>query len=354
MHTSERLFSSNQFIEAAKWWASNMAEGMFINQEQTEKFIKILAAKIAEQPIQNFPKNVYYISIGDMQSWGLPKIIVDCLKEIGITREAFFYVPFKTGMRIYNNGQISVNGKVIICTDPNIKHYNAENTNFNYTPYMRFKGNKFRIVEIKLNELTGDLYEYFDHGAKKIDEKEKKLDTLFVKFEMRNFNGSEKEFQNLSDEDLIKILQDPNKFRANFKNNFYLYYEKDKKEFFRDNGYSENIGKVIIEDLGNNYYQEITDLVRVMTVPQTGTLMVKYVLITVNPGDFLLARKDEKELNCYRDSFKEVGFAGYLCDSMGNILSDKPYYPGEELPQLSLTERVKKAVNIQEESCVIM
>jgi hypothetical protein len=354
MHTSEHLFSSNPFIEAAKWWASNMTPDMFINQEQTEKFIKILAAKIAEQIIHNYPSDIYYISVGDMQSYDPPKIVEDSLKEIGITRNAYLRVPFKTEMRIYNNGQISVNGKVIICTDPNIKHYNAENTNFNYTPYMRFKGNKFRIVEIKLNDLTGDLYEYFDHCTKKIDKKEKRLDTLFVKFEMCKFNGSEKEFHNLSDEDLIKILQDPNKFRANFRNNFYLYYEKDKEEFFKYIDYSNNLGKVTVEDLGSNYYQVITDLVRVMTVPQTGTLMVKYVLITVNPGDFLLARKDEKELNCYKGSFKEAGFAGYLCDASGNTVSDKPYYPGDELPRLSLSERIKKAANIQEENCVIM
>jgi hypothetical protein len=80
---------------------------------------------------------------------------------------------------------------------------------------------------------------------------------------------------------------------------------------------------------------------RAVYAPQKGTIGFWTVFNNVQPGDYLLIDEDG-DINHYKQDYKDKRFKGLLCDKDGNILSNEPFYPGDDLPQLRLATKFEK------------
>ncbi|MCC2646947.1 MAG: hypothetical protein K0R02_1012 [Rickettsiaceae bacterium] len=328
--------------------------------EKFDKFIEILSHKIYMKELNSGYSD--YIQLGHASFYEPPHEVEEALKESGIKAVAYGLFPGKTEMDIFYNGQINVHNKIIY-TPPHLTHYTKDNLDLEHAPYMVIKGYDYRIVEIKTDKVT-DLYEinlYGDSKTKRYDLDKahyswktgvhSRPEKVYMKIDEKDFKNIE-DFSKITDEDLIKILQNPEQMLQVFKKNAFLYY-KDKLDN-EGTSFMGGIGKVTPENLGNNFFKYTTGPVKVVKVDKDG-IIDGYNVCEVKAGEFLIYREvkkdSEKCLETFPASYKDSGFAAYLSDKDGNILYNKAYYPGDELPVENI--QIESSTNIKEEILVV-
>ncbi len=316
-------------------------------EQQVNQFIDIVARKLAElarKPgqLKEYSKDLYHFQIGSRSDYHPPKMMEEALDEAKIKMPAFGSFPYKTEMKIYNNGQIMINDQVI-STDPRYVHY-TNHYDFSSAPYMKINGDKFRLLEINRAALKGELFTGFVNDLRpfKIDDtlefgdEKENLDTsrVYITIHTRNFLGNEQGLLSLSDEDLINILQDEAMIIKYFAKDDCIYYKINKEKCLKATSYT-GIGDVVVEQLAPNLYEYSTGPVQVFPAPSEGTV-AGYEMAVVHVGDFLIYREANESVKVL--PAEQNVFAARLCDKSGKILSEKIYRPGDALPLLPSAE----------------
>ena len=233
-----------------------------ITKEQYDAFVKSLAEKMLTIKCHDY-SDLAYLQVGHSSSYDPPRIVDEAMKEAGITFPSFGLFPYKSEMHLYENGHVLVDGKVIR-TNLEFAHYEYDDA-FDYAPFMKITGNKFRIVEIPASMaenaiFTGHIVSFPEklklENLNSIFEGKnpKPAPKVYTAVHLRDVTKSEEEFLKLSNEDWIAILQDPKRINETFKHDAYVYYRKDKSEILKNTSYG-HIGDVTVETIADNYYQ---------------------------------------------------------------------------------------------------
>jgi hypothetical protein len=363
------IFSGKQFIVAAAWWAQFLPgmsktgfddincyseiEGTYkdimgrlhkihqssaesVTEEQSRAFISILFDKMTKLELDSGHYNhQYYLQIGNGSSYDTPKIIDEVLVQANINVFSMGAFPFKTVMRIHNNGHIQV-GDTVIPTNPEVVHYDHSNTYFDHAAWMKFTANKFRLLEIDLDNLKDNLLEGYKGNLSHLQRPNISFDAIgsdtkyaYTSIKLGDFKGSEKEFLQFSSNDLIAILQNEDSLYRYFEDSIFLFYEKSKK-YFMKNSYGGKLGKVAAEQVGENYYQYSTGPVKVLSAPHAGTVGAWFT--PVSPNDFIVRNEKNQWDDPMGGLSSDDVCEARLCDDKGNLFSEKIYKPGDELP----------------------
>jgi hypothetical protein len=263
-------------------------------------------------------------------------------------------------MRIYTNGQIStwVKSPVIPCdtlktisTNPDYIYYEFKTINkvidLTRAPYMKIRGPRFRVAKIQKEQVIGELYMPY-YLEKKMNHPfdwvnniyGQKVDNLFIRLDLDDFKGDEDKFLNLPDNEIIKILHDYKQSKTIFKEGFCPDYLPNIEHCIEDSIYRGPI-KSKGEHIEGNFYYYSTHVMRTVYAPQKGTIGFWQLIKEVAPGDYLLIDQN-RDINHYPQDYKDKRFKALLCDKDGNILSNEPFYPGDDLPQLRLAATFEK------------
>jgi hypothetical protein len=169
-------FSELQIKAAANWWADKCLTRFKITEqdERYKIFVEsistiIINAKILDpSPYTNIP----YIQLGNIDGWSSNDCQIEpirkALKDVKI--DSFGISTNYLEMRIYTNGQIAYTQKFpgpapddfrVISTNPEFIHYKFKTINekidLSRAPYMKIRGPKFRVIEIKKEQVNGKL-----------------------------------------------------------------------------------------------------------------------------------------------------------------------------------------------------
>lgn len=295
-----------------------------ITKQQLIAFIQILSQKIDTLTLENHGGDLSYLQIGDESSYNPPEIVENALKESSIKASAFGLFPYKTAMKIYNNGQIQI-GNQVFCTNPEIKHYGI-NTNFVHAPWVKISGDKFKALEIELDALNGQLLTGFINRLRKFEKKDvlswkddihTPISHIHTSISLSDFKGSEEEFLQFSNEQWIHILQDETEIHKYFHESMYIYYRKTREEWMNATYFS--IGSAVAEKIGDDYYQYTTGPVQALRATHKGTVGTNS-LTCIAPNDLIIKTKMWNEVTIgYLRNSNDL-FKIQLCDKNGQIL----------------------------------
>ena len=293
-----------------------------------------------------------------------PDIVLNAIKAAGIKEEDKFPLytfPSKICMQIYNIGHVRVKTKYseeMIYTSPDIIHYTKINDlNFNHAVHVKIKGHDFRIIEIKLSDLSDNLLYRIGFGfdwdnfedilpkaiSKIIAEADVSMkyfnkskaeiidEVLFTRISVEDIKGSYTALRNLTNQDFTAIFQDSIKLTEIIDNQSYISFEKEVNDCLRNDQSYNFIGSVSTESLGENYYQYSTAPVWIIKIPEICkerlcTVMADYELYTIKPDDMLFKLDNSDEVHIFPASL-QARFSLYLCEnSECNITADQPIY----------------------------
>lgn len=371
----ESIFTEDQVRLAAEWWAKFLPAAQKIDSDVIDSnskleastfriftalhdqmsfaekmdltkyndFITILANKIRQLlPIKEWDSGLYYLQIGDSGSYEPPRIVEEAMEEAKFETNALGRFPFKTEMHIYDNGQILV-GNEVLSSNP-LLQFSDSDMNFDSAPLMKISGDAFRIVSCDLRELKGSLYTGFITNLDKFkssqalnwdDDRNEEITHVFTKVKLNHFKGTEKEFLALDNNDWLEILQDKDKIKQ-YLNDLTGLYVKNEERCLRNTEYLY-IGDVKVEKIGENYYQYVTEPVKILSVPLEGSVKDGSQLISVCPKDFLIKKRKGLSALPANSVLKDM-FVAQFCDPNGTVISDTKYRPGDELPLAPLLE----------------
>jgi|GEM_PF-5473261 len=228
-------------------------------------------------------------------------------------------------MDIYSNGLINFNNEVIY-VHPDLNLYSRCDLNKDNAPLMVFKGDDFKVLKIKTQELESKLHGFsILNGTEEIKIESK---YLYVKLDESYFKNGNK-LENYTDNELVAILQNPQIFKNTF-NPFCISYEPSLRSVLLK--WANSLGEIEPRLTEDGWYEYCTKPARVVKITKAGIINILGP-ISLEPGDFLLAYDQNDILYSYSVS-STMSYTGYLCDEKGNILGDTPYLPGH--PEISL------------------
>lgn len=246
-----------------------------VDKHSVDNFIDILQKKILLlEPTHHFYK---YVTIKiDYDPHG---IIKETIKEARIKISPFGLFPFKTEMTIHQDGYIIVNGEIVYIHD-NLQLLTLDDKILIDHGRIKISFPQFRVLEIDLTNPQGDLYQYGVHsihsqeyhdGVPIIVDKQHYIDywgnkeryqAFYLKITFNNVIGGEGVLRNLTDIELLIILQNKEKFKQLFVKNTFLYYEN----------YDFTEGEY--ENVGNGYFRSTTGFIHTFKVPTGQSYMV--------------------------------------------------------------------------------
>ena len=287
---------------------------------QYEKFVIAMIKEIYTCNAEHWKSKIFIIKLGYCGNWGYPDIIDKALIESGIKIDHGSSIfPYRSEMDIYSNGLINFNDKTIY-VHPDLNLFSKHNLDLKNAPLMIFKGDDFKVLKIKVQELESELYGFsILNGIEKIKIQSK---YLYVKFKDSCFKNGEK-LENYSDSELIAILQNPQTLEKTF-DSFSISYEPFLRSVLLT--WANSLGEVKPQPSGDGWYQYYTKPARVVKINEPGIINLLGP-ISLEPGDFLLAY-DHKDSLCSYSASSELEYTGYLCDEKGNILDNTPHFPG--------------------------
>lgn len=254
---------------AAAWWASKLPTeekpgwgGRFFKTEEISSFLLSLVDAILAMKPEGYRN---YIQIGHRSSYHAPKMINDLMeKTCGCSGDWLF--PSKTEMKIYPLGYITINDNKIVYVDKGMTYLKAKDVDFSESFQVKVNRGKFRQIPINLNEFSGDLYHrYGKLGPHEFCDKNKRCDFLFARVQFKDFCGGEQTLRSLSDDELLSILSNKEKFDSHFLPNPFVHYQKkspgENKSHFMD------VGKLILEEFEPNYFQYTTGIIQAVHAP---------------------------------------------------------------------------------------
>lgn len=320
-----------------------------------DKLVKFLSDEICMHDLYSDSYNLHvhlmYDGICDTT-----KIVLKAAEQAGFRIPYQQIYPYNPDMKIYINRVVTAENRIIYTT-PSLAHYTADNIEASNAPYFVVKGGDFRVVEVKLS--TGQvLYQKYDEGRVQVLDRELvkeyelindgPLKSIFAVIE-KNHLREERQFTELTDEEIIAILQNHKEFEYKFLEMTSLYYSYSESEAKNNTSYLY-IGKVSLVDMGNNFYQYSTGPVKLVKAEKNGVID-GYTPKAIKPGDWLILRESEEKISFFPSSLG-ITFAAYLCDSDGNILDNTPHYPWEDLSSIlaSVAASSSKASNTHEEA----
>jgi len=299
---------------AAAWWSNKLPtqekpvrDGGFFTTKEISSFLHSLTDAILEMKPKGYCN---YIQIGHRSSYQTPKMINDLMEQTCGCRGDLFF-PSKTEMKIYPLGYITINDGNVIYVDKGMTYLKAKDVDFSQSFPVKVNRDKFRQIPINLNEFSGPLYhEYGELGSDSYydyDDNYKRYDFLFARIRFRDFRGGEQSLRSLSDQELLSILSNKEKFDLHFLPNSFVHYPNNigkKKSLFMD------VGKLVLEEFEPNYFQYTTGIIQALHSPvycKTQKCMWKRWDCQLHPiGNHILVQKGEEIQAFDNDDSNEI------------------------------------------------
>ena len=321
-----------------------------VTAEQVNTFINALHIKIFENSEKNLRHTPAYLSFGNKWSYEPPISIDEALEEAGIECNTFGRFPQKEEMRIYANGHIQF-CNTITQTDPQELHYDASTPFLNDAKTAVIVGRRFKLFEISytpgdsfyegtINGPFSDVTRFTPSNHFSMDEtglakwvidserkrfndelKEEKDNIKYLKIDLKDFKGTEDELIRMSNEELCIILKDIDKIKLHFKSGSHLRYtpKVDLTTLYTD------IGNTTAKLISNNYYQRVTDVVRIFYAPKSGTIIDSCYginLDAVKAGSLLICDK-ANTMSCIENpeekSLEVIFCAAHTPDALADL-----------------------------------